>query len=83
MNHRIRETGGLVWFPPRPARLLPAAAAASRPSAKQYFHYGRWRRVVARTHEGTVNLRYLAPPAGGAGHPRSACSSPRSSGPAC
>jgi hypothetical protein len=31
--------------------------------AKQYFHYGRWRRVVARTHEGTINLRYLAPPA--------------------
>ncbi len=29
----------------------------------QYFHYGRWRRVVARHHTGTINLRYLAPPA--------------------
>jgi len=30
--------------------------------AKQYFEYGRWRRVVSRTHKGTVNPRYLAPP---------------------
>src|SRR5699024_10952372 len=30
--------------------------------AKQYFHYGRWRRVVSRQHKGTINLRYLAPP---------------------
>ena len=27
------------------------------------FHYGRWRRVVARQHPGTISLRYLAPPA--------------------
>ncbi|MFC4586530.1 glycosyltransferase family 2 protein [Sphaerisporangium corydalis] len=61
MNHRIRETGGLVWFQPRMRvsyRPRPTVAAL----AKQYFHYGRWRRVVARTHEGTINLRYLAPP---------------------
>ena len=31
--------------------------------AAQYFHYGRWRRVVARQHAGTINPRYLAPPA--------------------
>jgi hypothetical protein len=30
--------------------------------AEQYFNYGRWRRVVARHHRGTINLRYLAPP---------------------
>ncbi|MEV7012360.1 glycosyltransferase family 2 protein [Streptosporangium sp. NPDC051022] len=62
MNHRIRETGGLVWFQPRMRvsyRPRPTVSAL----AKQYFHYGRWRRVVARTHEGTINLRYLAPPA--------------------
>jgi succinoglycan biosynthesis protein ExoA len=29
----------------------------------QFFRYGRWRRVVARQHPGTVNLRYLSPPA--------------------
>jgi succinoglycan biosynthesis protein ExoA len=30
--------------------------------ARQYFHYGRWRRQVMRAHPGSVNLRYLAPP---------------------
>ena len=33
-----------------------------RAVAKQYFHYGRWRRQVMRAHPGSVNLRYLAPP---------------------
>lgn len=62
MNHRIRRRGGLVWFVPeltvtyRPRGTLEALA-------RQYFNYGRWRRVVAARHEGTINLRYLAPPA--------------------
>ena len=30
--------------------------------AKQYFEYGRWRRVVSRRYAGTINARYLAPP---------------------
>jgi hypothetical protein len=30
--------------------------------AKQYYEYGRWRRVVSRKHAGTINYRYLAPP---------------------
>src|SRR5579875_3748633 len=61
LNHRIRLAGGLIWFLPglrvsyRPRESLRALAA-------QYFQYGRWRRVVARQHEGTINLRYLAPP---------------------
>jgi succinoglycan biosynthesis protein ExoA len=61
MNHRIRETGGLVWFQPR-MRVSYRPRPSVKALAKQYFHYGRWRRVVARTHEGTINLRYLAPP---------------------
>jgi glycosyltransferase involved in cell wall biosynthesis len=61
MNHRIRETGGLVWFQPR-MRVSYRPRPNARALAKQYFHYGRWRRVVSRTHEGTINLRYLAPP---------------------
>ncbi|NHC15480.1 glycosyltransferase, partial [Motilibacter deserti] len=62
LNHRIREAGGLVWFSPdlqvsyRP-RPNPKALA------RQYFHYGRWRRVVMRRHSGTVTARYLAAPA--------------------
>ncbi|MER7128707.1 glycosyltransferase family 2 protein [Streptosporangium saharense] len=62
MNHRIRETGGLVWFQPR-MRVSYRPRPSIKALAKQYFHYGRWRRVVARTHEGTINMRYLAPPA--------------------
>ena len=29
----------------------------------QYFHYGRWRRVIVREHPETASFRYLAPPA--------------------
>ncbi|GII90996.1 glycosyltransferase family 2 protein [Sinosporangium siamense] len=61
MNHRIRQTGGLVWFQPR-MRVTYRPRPSVKALAKQYFHYGRWRRVVARTHEGTINMRYLAPP---------------------
>ncbi len=62
MNHRIRETGGLVWFQPR-MRVSYRPRPNVKALAKQYFHYGRWRRVVSRTHQGTINVRYLAPPA--------------------
>ena len=61
LNHRIRSSGGLVWFSPelsvtyRPRSSLTALG-------RQYFHYGRWRRVVMRQHPGTANARYLAPP---------------------
>ena len=62
LNYRIRATGGLVWFD-------PALQVAYRPRhtlgklARQYVNYGRWRRVVARQHRGSMNPRYLAPPA--------------------
>lgn len=61
MNYRLRETGGLVWFSPAlrvSYRPRPSLAALAR----QYFHYGRWRREVMRRHPGSVNVRYLAPP---------------------
>lgn len=61
MNHRIRRSGGTVWFQPR-MRVSYRPRRNARLLAKQYFHYGRWRRVVARQHKGTINLRYLAPP---------------------
>ncbi len=61
MNHRIRETGGTVWFTPD-LKVTYRPRASVKALAKQYFHYGRWRRVVARHHEGTINPRYLAPP---------------------
>jgi hypothetical protein len=37
--------------------------ASLKALARQYFHYGRWRRVVMRQHSGTASPRYLAPPA--------------------
>jgi glycosyltransferase involved in cell wall biosynthesis len=61
MNHRIRKAGGLVWFSPR-LHVDYRPRGTLRALARQYRDYGRWRRVVSRTHTGTVNLRYLAPP---------------------
>ena len=66
MNHRIRETGGLVWFNPAMRvtyRPRPSVGALAR----QYFGYGRWRREVMRRHPETVSPRYLAPPIAVAG----------------
>jgi succinoglycan biosynthesis protein ExoA len=60
LNHRIRATGGLVWFTPDlTVSYRPRGSVASL--ARQYFNYGRWRRVVASRH-GTISARYLAPP---------------------
>ena len=61
LNFRLRERGGKIYFDPRlevTYRPRPNLAAL----AKQYFEYGRWRRVVSRKHAGTINYRYLAPP---------------------
>jgi hypothetical protein len=61
LNFRLRERGGKIHFDPRlevTYRPRPNLAAL----AKQYFEYGRWRRVVSRKHAGTINYRYLAPP---------------------
>ena len=62
LNHRIRLSGGVVWFEPE-RRVTYRPRSTPRALGAQYFHYGRWRRVVARQHAGTINLRYLAPPA--------------------
>jgi succinoglycan biosynthesis protein ExoA len=62
MNHRIRQDGGLIWFQPA-LRVTYRPRDSIRELGRQYFRYGRWRRVVARQHAGTINLRYLAPPA--------------------
>ena len=61
LNFRLRSRGGVVYFDPRLYVLYrprPNLGALS----KQYFEYGRWRRAVVRRHQGTVNMRYLAPP---------------------
>ncbi|MEU3226570.1 glycosyltransferase family 2 protein [Streptomyces sp. NPDC006976] len=62
LNFRIREAGGLIWFSPE-LRVQYRPRPSVRALAKQYKDYGRWRHVVARYHSGSINLRYLAPPA--------------------
>ncbi|MET9728044.1 glycosyltransferase family 2 protein [Streptomyces zaomyceticus] len=62
LNFRIREAGGLIWFSPE-LRVQYRPRPSVRALAKQYKDYGRWRHVVARYHRGSINLRYLAPPA--------------------
>jgi succinoglycan biosynthesis protein ExoA len=61
MNLRIRRSGGLVWFQPA-MQVSYRPRSTLRALGRQYFHYGRWRRVVARRHPETLNPRYLAPP---------------------
>lgn len=66
MNHRIRETGGLVWFTSR-LQVGYRPRSTFRALAKQYFDTGAWRWRVMVRHPETVSLRYLAPPAAVAG----------------
>lgn len=61
LNFRLRQAGGTIWFDPSLiVRYRPRSSI--RALGKQYFEYGRWRRAVARSHKGTINYRYLAPP---------------------
>ena len=66
MNHRIRQTGGLVWFTPR-MRVTYRPRPTVATLARQYFDYGRWRREVVRRHPDTLTVRYLAAPVAVAG----------------
>ena len=61
LNFRLRENGGVVYFDPR-LHVTYRPRSTVKALAKQYFEYGRWRRVVSRRHSGTINYRYLAPP---------------------
>lgn len=61
LNHRMRAQGGLIWFDPRLVVTYRPRKSLIK-LAKQYFQYGRWRRVISRQHPKTTNFRYLAPP---------------------
>lgn len=61
LNYRLRAAGGIVYFDPR-LHVTYRPRPNLKALAKQYFEYGRWRHVVIRRHQGTVNLRYLTPP---------------------
>jgi fatty acid desaturase len=62
LNRRIRARGGVIWFTPQ-LRVTYRPRASIRTLGSQYFHYGRWRRVIVREHPETASFRYLAPPA--------------------
>ena len=61
LNHRLRDAGGTVW-------LDRELAVAYRPRAtvgglwRQYWQYGRWKRVTLRLHPGSLHVRQLAAP---------------------
>ena len=61
LNYRLRQAGGAIFFDPR-LHVTYRPRSTVKALAKQYFEYGRWRRVVSRRHQGTINYRYLAPP---------------------
>jgi glycosyltransferase involved in cell wall biosynthesis len=61
LNYRLRQAGGKIFFDPR-LHVIYRPRSTANALAKQYFEYGRWRRVVSRRHQGTINYRYLAPP---------------------
>jgi glycosyltransferase involved in cell wall biosynthesis len=65
LNHRIRSSGGLVWFNPK-LFVTYRPRPNLRKLAKQYFEYGIWRKEVMREHPETIKrktaLRYFAPP---------------------
>jgi succinoglycan biosynthesis protein ExoA len=65
LNYRIRARGGLIWFTPE-LRVTYRPRAGVRALGFQYYHYGRWRRVIVREHPETASFRYLAPPAAAA-----------------
>lgn len=62
LNWRLRERGATVWFDSRlEAGYRPRGTFAAL--ARQYFVYGRWRRVMLRRHPAALRARHLAAPA--------------------
>lgn len=65
MNHRIRKTGGKIWFNPQ-LKVIYRPRRTVKTLAQQYLQYGQWRKRVMKMHPETANglkaLRYFAPP---------------------
>ena len=61
LNHRIIETGGTVWF--NPTLRVEYTPRSSLPElARQYFGYGRAKRLFSVKHPGSLRWRQLLPP---------------------
>ncbi|MGH8944785.1 MAG: glycosyltransferase family 2 protein [Acidimicrobiia bacterium] len=61
LNHRIIESGGVVWFDPG-LRVEYRPRGSLRDLARQYFLYGRAKRQMARRHPGSLRWRQMAAP---------------------
>jgi glycosyltransferase involved in cell wall biosynthesis len=62
LNHRLRAAGGTVYFDPDlVVEYRPRAGLGSL--GKQYFDYGRWKRVVVGMHPESLRGRQLVAPA--------------------
>jgi len=62
LNIRLRRAGGTVWFDPD-LEVVYRPRPSRRALARQYFDYGRWKRIVARRHRGSLRWRQIVPPA--------------------
>jgi succinoglycan biosynthesis protein ExoA len=62
LNWRLREAGGTVWFDPQ-LEVVYRPRSDLRALGRQYWSYGRWKRVVLRQHPGSLRWRQLVPPA--------------------
>jgi succinoglycan biosynthesis protein ExoA len=62
LNIRLRRDGGIVWFDPE-LEVTYRPRGTLRALAKQYFDYGRWKRVVLTRHPGSLRWRQAVPPA--------------------
>lgn len=62
LNLRLARAGYVVWFEPSLA-VSYRPRSTYRALASQYLQYGRWRRVTAREHPGSLRLRQVAAPA--------------------
>ena len=62
LNHRLRETGGTVWFTPELAVTYRPRSSVER-LARQMFSTGLWRGELARRFPAANGIRYFVPPA--------------------
>jgi cellulose synthase/poly-beta-1,6-N-acetylglucosamine synthase-like glycosyltransferase len=61
LNWRLHERGETVWFDPGLA-VDYRPRGSLRALARQYFDYGRWKRVMLKRHPRSWRLRHVAAP---------------------
>lgn len=62
LNYRLRENGGGVYFDPN-LKVTYRPRTSLRNLWRQYFEYGRWKRVVIKRHPGSARWRQFMAPA--------------------